>query len=255
MDLFSRASELKSQGKSFVMVTMTSVRGSAPQDPGAKALVTTNGLEAGTVGGGKVEARAIELAQEILQSVEQSPPQTITWNLQKDIGMTCGGEVTFLFEHFHATNWPIVIFGAGHVSQALTRTLLNLNCQVTCLDPREEWTSRLPEGINILTVENPADEVKNFPKNSFFISMTKGHAFDVPILKAIYDHAPNCPYVGVIGSNVKGDRIKTELTEKGVSQEFISKMKVPLGLPIGNNDPYEIAISITAELLQIRDQI
>lgn len=255
MSLWQKANELDSKGQSFVVVTLLSVRGSAPQDVGAKMIVTNEGLYAGTVGGGKVEAAAIKEAKEILENTKQCEPKSLTWNLQKDIGMTCGGEVTYLFEHFPGTAWPIVVFGAGHVSQALTRLLSELNCQVTCIDHRPEWIEKLRDvkGVETICHESPEKLVKNYPQEAFFISMTQGHSNDVPILKAVYDHAPDTPYVGVIGSKIKGDRIKAELKEMGVSQDFLEKLYVPIGLKLGSNHPYEIAISIAAQLLQVRD--
>jgi len=251
MNLWKECSELNEKGISFVVVTMTTVRGSSPQDPGAKILVTKNGLYAGTVGGGKVEMAAIKKAQSTLDHHEKLPPELVTWNLQKDIGMSCGGEVNFLFEHFPAINWPIVVFGAGHVAQALTRVLSKLNCHVTCVDSREEWISKL-EGVKAIHHPSPKDVVKELDPKSFFICMTMGHAFDLPILVEIASHAPNCPYVGVLGSEIKGKRIKHDLQKEGVSHEFIEKLRVPVGLPIGHNHPYEIAISIAAEFLKVR---
>jgi xanthine dehydrogenase accessory factor len=85
--------------------------------------------------------------------------------------------------------------------------------------------------------------------------MTMGHSYDVPILEEIARHAPEAPYIGVIGSEIKGIKIKKELADLGVSQAFIEKLRVPIGLPIGSNHPQEIAISIAAELLQVRDKI
>lgn len=251
MSLFQICKELEEAGESFVTVTQVSSRGSAPQDPGAKIVVTSKGLVSGTVGGGKVEMAAIKKSQEIL-SGPQEEPELVTWNLQKDIGMSCGGEVTFLFEHFHQAQWPIVIYGAGHVAQAVTRLLSKLKCQVTCIDSREEWIQKL-EGVKGIQHPTPKDTVKNFNPQSFFMCMTMGHAHDVPILYEIYKHAPNCPYVGVIGSEVKGIKIKNELKELGASEDFIKKLRVPMGLPLGNNQPWEIAISIAAELIQVRD--
>jgi len=251
MKLWKECFELNEKGENFVMVTMTSARGSAPQDPGAKILVTKNGLYAGTVGGGKVEMAAIKKGQGILDSNSQLPPELVTWNLQKDIGMSCGGEVNFLFEHFIFSNWPIVIFGAGHVAQALTRILSKLNCHVTCVDSREEWIAKL-EGVNSLHHPMPRDSVNTFSPKSYFLCMTMGHAHDVPILVEIAKHAPDCPYVGVIGSDIKGLKIKKELAELGVDQAFIEKLRVPMGLSIGTNHPYEIAISIAAQLLEVR---
>lgn len=254
MSLWQKATELELNGVSFVVVTLLSVRGSAPQDVGAKMIVTKDGLYAGTVGGGKVEAAAIRESLEILKSSQQRDPLSLTWNLQKDIGMTCGGEVTYLFEHFHQSSWPVIIFGAGHVSQALTRLLSKLNCQVTCIDHRREWVEKL-EGVDAICHEAPESLVKNFPKDAYYISMTQGHSNDVPILKAVFEHAPHSPYVGVIGSKIKGDRIKAELKEAGVSSDFLEKLLVPIGLKIGSNHPYEIAISIAAQLLQVRDSL
>lgn len=254
MSLWQESADLERKGVSFVVVTLLSLRGSAPQDIGAKMLVTTDGLYAGTVGGGKVEAAAIKRAKEILESTKQSDPESVTWNLQRDIGMTCGGEVTYLFEHFNQNSWPIIIFGAGHVSQALTRLLSNLDCQVTCIDHRPEWVEKL-EGVNSICHESPETLVKDFPKDAYYISMTQGHGNDVPILKAISEHTSSAPYVGVIGSKIKGDRIKAELKEKGVNEEFLQKLIVPIGLKIGSNHPYEIAVSVVAELLQVRDNL
>lgn len=252
MNIWTACQKLTEEGKSFVMVTMTGVRGSAPQDIGAKMLVTEEGLFFGTVGGGKVEMHSIKVAKEILAS-QDIEPRTFTWNLQKDIGMSCGGEVTFVFEHHKQSAWPIVIFGAGHVAQALTRVLSKLNCSVTCVDSREEWVAKL-EGVKGIHHPTPKDVVSTFSPKSFFMSMTMGHAHDVPILLEIFKHAPDCPYVGVIGSDVKGIKIKRELKEMGVTDEFLAKLRVPMGLPIGTNQPYEMAISIAAELLQVRDQ-
>lgn len=252
MKIWELCQKLTDEGTSFVMVTMTGSRGSAPQDPGAKIIVTKEGLKFGTVGGGKVEMAAIKKAQTILDCSSQLPPEYVTWNLQKDIGMSCGGEASFLYEHYHATSWPIVVFGAGHVAQAVTRILSKLNCQVTCVDSRPEWIEKL-EGVKAIHHPNPSEVVAQFHPKSFFMSMTMGHAHDVPILAAIAKHAPDCPYVGVIGSDVKGVKIRRELRELGVSDEFINKLRVPMGLPIGTNQPYEIAISIAAEVLQVRD--
>ena len=252
MNIWNKIIELKDSNRSFVIVTQTAATGSSPQDVGAKMLVTHEGLYFGTVGGGKVEMAAIKKSQSILENKTSQRPLTLTWNLQTDIGMSCGGEVTFLFEHFPAVTWPIVIFGAGHVAQALTRILSKLDCQVTCIDSRTEWVEKLEE-VKAVHHPNPKDMVKELSPQSYFLCMTMGHAHDVPILHEIARHAPNCPYVGVIGSDIKGIKIKKELQELGVDQEFINKLRVPIGLPIGSNHPYEIAISVSAELLQVRD--
>jgi xanthine dehydrogenase accessory factor len=251
---FETTLELEQKAENFVVVTIVSGRGSIPQDPGAKAIITNNGLVFGTIGGGKVEARAMSDALLILNS-PQAQPHLVTWNLQTDIGMTCGGEMTFLFELHQQNSWPIAVFGAGHVAQALIRTLARLPCQITCIDHRAEWIEKLPNLANLrkLCLAKPEELVKDLNPKSFFIVMTQGHARDLPILKEIFKIHPHANYVGGIGSDVKAQRLKKELLDFGISNKLVEKFICPIGLPIGKNHPAEIAISICAQLLQKRD--
>ena len=67
------------------------------------------------------------------------------WNLQKDVGMTCGGVVSMFFENMlPKARWKIAVFGAGHVSQELIPLLLKLDCDVSCADPLIYWLNKLP---------------------------------------------------------------------------------------------------------------
>ena len=98
IELFAKVQELLRNGTPFVLVTLVSIRGSAPQDLGAKAIVVREGILLGTVGGGKIEAKAIRHAQEMIQQATEETKQLCTWNLQKDLGMTCGGEASMFFD-------------------------------------------------------------------------------------------------------------------------------------------------------------
>ncbi|MCB0348338.1 MAG: XdhC family protein [Bdellovibrionales bacterium] len=253
---WTAAQELNETSTTFVAVTMLSNKGHAPQDPGAKMIVTKDGLHWGTVGGGKVEARCIVEASKLLEST--SGPQVYTWNLQRDIGMTCGGEVTYLFETFIAASWPIVIFGAGHVAQAVVRILLHLDCQITCIDHRKDWLDKMPSSpkLKIVHALNPEKIVTDLFSDSYFLSMTQGHAMDLPILQNLYTHFPKAPYIGGIGSAIKAKKLTKELIEFGINKDILDhNFHCPIGLPLGTNHPYEIAISVIAELLQTRDHL
>lgn len=248
------ALELDSLQTSFITATLVNVRGGAPQDPGAKCIVTATGLYFGTVGGGKVEARVILEAQSLLEKSENIS-KLFTWNLQRDIGMSCGGEVTFLLECFGARPWRIALFGAGHVAQALTRILITLDCHIDCFDPREEWIAKLPDHprLHKHCVVEPTSVIPTLASETFFAVMTQGHATDFPILKALALTHPTPRYVGAIGSSVKSIKLKSELKAAGVDETWISCLRCPIGLEMGDNAPAEIAISISAELLKFRD--
>lgn len=258
------AGELTESATAFVVVTLIACRGHVPQDVGAKAIITAKGLHQGTVGGGKVEARAIEHARALLnkKSDETAPaalrsPEVVTWNLTTDIGMTCGGEVTFLFETHDSKRRHIALFGAGHVAQALVRTLANLDFHVTCIDSRPEWIERLPASRKLTTVvsQDLPGVVASFSEETYFVVMTQGHASDLPVLHKIFELHPEAPYIGVMGSDVKAKKMRHDLLEIGIKEPLVEKLRSPIGLPIGGNQPFEIAISVVAELLQVSSQV
>ncbi|MDA8563690.1 xanthine dehydrogenase accessory protein XdhC, partial [Mariniblastus sp.] len=247
-------SELAATSQPFVSVTMVEATGSTPQDAGSKMLVDASGRVHGTVGGGKVEHRAIEFAKEMLSDVDRSR-EIVDWNLQRDIGMTCGGLVKLFFEVYNRDDWHIVIFGAGHVAQALVAVLLTLNCRVTCFDPRQEWIDRMPDHDRLtkVCVDDLSAEATKLKPSDFVICMTMGHSTDRPILSKIFREQIEPAYLGVIGSKSKRGALVRELKEDGVSPEAAQDFLCPIGLPIGSNQPAEIAISIAAQLLKHRD--
>ena len=249
---FLKLSEI---GTPMVVVTQTGYRGSAPQDVGARMIVGLDGILFGTVGGGKVERRCLDLAAEFLQSKDPVPNQSFTWNLQRDIGMTCGGEVSMFFEiHRPQEMWNIAIFGAGHISQELTRILIKLNCELTVVDGRQEWLDKLPTSprLHKIHLTNMADVVDQLKDNTFVALMTMGHATDTPVLhRALMTR--KFPYLGVIGSDAKRNRIESELKEKGTPSKKLKEFFCPMGEEFGSNAPVEIALSIVAQMLKIRD--
>jgi xanthine dehydrogenase accessory factor len=253
---WKKSSELLRSSIPFVTVTLVDMRGSAPQIQGAKAIVTLDGIAEGTVGGGKVEAKAIAYAIELLQADDGRSCDLVTWNLQTDVGMTCGGEVKFFFEVFSCNDWKIAIFGAGHVSQALIPILLPMNCQITWLDPRSSWLAKLSDHSRLtkVCVANPHEYIQQLDERSFFVLVTQGHATDLPILAEILiNRRPS--YVGVLGSSQKAKVLQRDLKARGLADEVIQSYFCPMGLPLGNNTPAEIAVSIAAQLIQRRDEL
>jgi xanthine dehydrogenase accessory factor len=251
---FEAESELVQGGTPFVAVTVVDTLGSTPQDKGAKMLVTEAGRVFGTVGGGKVEVRAIAEAQSLLADPKAPKTRFHQWSLEKDIGMTCGGIVRVYFEAFNVTRWNIVVFGAGHVANALIGTLEKLDCRITCIDPREEWLARLPDSPK-LTKIHAADMpscVAQIPEGSFVVLMTMGHTTDKPILIEIL-RTRTFPYLGVIGSNSKAKRLRQDVIAAGLPEELTRAYFCPVGLQFGSNHPQEIAISVAAQMLQLRD--
>lgn len=258
-DYHSQVLSLLEAGLPFVAVTMLDAIGSAPQNPGARMLVTEQGLHWGTVGGGKIEMACLARARELLSEADAPTTQFVEWNLQREIGMTCGGVVRMYFELYVQQTWRIAVFGAGHVAQALVPVLSTLKCQLKCFDAREDWTRRFAPAPNlsVTALPQPKDAVAGLARDTFIVSMTMGHAHDLPILTEalrIKAEDPDAfPFIGVLGSPSKAGIIRKDLSKLGFSQELIDFVACPLGLPFGNNEPAEMAISIAGLLLQARD--
>jgi xanthine dehydrogenase accessory factor len=256
---YAQLAALESAGAPFVLVVLAEAFGSTPQDTGAKMLVTPTGVLAGTVGGGRIEAKAIATAQEMLAATgaDRARPRFASWTLKGDVGMTCGGAVKLYFEPHPAggSSWSIAIFGAGHVTQALLPVLLPLSCTISVYDSRPEWLSRVPRAANVRADcrEDLAAVVDTLPSDTFILCMTQGHQTDRPILaRALASHT--FPYLGCIGSEAKAKILRQELVASGIPVERAKQFHCPIGLEFGTNHPHEIALSIAAQLLIERDR-
>ncbi len=260
---YQRVDELLVAGESFVVATIVDTIGSVPQMTGARMIVTAEGRNFGTVGGGKVENRALEeskkLLFDLLEDGSGDKHRFFNWNLEKDIGMTCGGSVKVYLEAHNLAQWHVTIFGAGHCATALIHLLARLDCKITCIDTREEWLDRLPDSRRVrkILVANYRDGIEKVARDAFVLLLTMGHSSDSPILMEILRGYQSglkpFPYLGVIGSKAKAVRLHQDIAAAGLPAEYNDAFLCPVGLPLGNNEPEEIAVSIAAQLLQCRD--
>ena len=103
-------------------------------------------------------------------------------------------------------------------------------------------------------LSDPAESVSVVPEDSFVCLITQGFRTDLPILKELLKQSHRYPYIGMIGSDTKALRVRKALEKDGYTKGQIAELRSPIGLSIGTNHQTEIAISIIAEMLQVRDQ-
>lgn len=242
---------LVDKGTKFAHATVINAKGSTPREIGADMLILENGETKGTIGGGALEVRVIELAKDCIKSNNSA-----TYNLplnSKEIGMICGGEVDIFIEVFNPKP-NLIICGAGHVGKAIYEIAKTLNFKITVLDDREEYLNemRFPDAdevvlgkINETLINHQIDE------NSYICIVTKSHKEDFEALKAVINS--NAKYIGLMGSKKKIKEIFDELLSQGFDVEKISRVKAPIGLDIATNSPEELAISIIAEILAVKN--
>lgn len=150
----------------------------------------------------------------------------------------------------------LYIFGAGHVSAALGPLAKKVGFQVTVIDDRVEFAhpARFPEADEI--VVRPFDRLWdsiNIGPHSFVTIMTRGHLHDHLVLRQVLKKTPR--YIGMIGSRHKRKVIFEALKEEGFPEDMIKSVHTPIGLDIQAETPEEIAVSIVAELIQVRNRI
>jgi len=148
----------------------------------------------------------------------------------------------------------LYIFGAGHISTFLAPLAQSAGFGVRVLDDRAEFANpqRFPSIEKVLAVPftEAFAQVQVTPA-TYIAILTRGHAFDLQILREAL--GTGAGYIGMIGSRKKRDLIYGTLRKEGVSQERLDQVYSPIGLPIGAQTPEQIAVSIVAELIQVRN--
>jgi len=147
--------------------------------------------------------------------------------------------------------FELVVFGAGHVGQAVALIGALTGYDVTVIDDREEFASRsrLPDPRIRLVVSDYASAIGKIKvsASSAVVIVTRGHQYDEECLKSVI--RSNASYIGMIGSRRRVVSVFKQLSGEGVSEEDLQRVHAPIGLRIGAVSPQEIAVSILAELI------
>ena len=336
LDTARTALSLLDQREAFAWVTILDTLGSSPRHAGAMMLVKPDGSIAGTIGGGPLEATAIERALEVLKIggfyIERFDAA--------QLGMLCGGGGSLLIERIESTRstpreffqalvellgtgrrgWIVTlipentpgdavrrclvgadgsvagdpvcapevlqelakkggtydgilagattkthvqpvgaqgaayVFGAGHCAEKLAPVLSTLGFFITVIDDRPDFASpeRFPTADRLVVPQSFDNVVETLPidADSYLVIVTRGHDHDTSVLAQSLK--TRARYIGMIGSRKKiGDAFK-DLSDQGFSSDDLARVHAPIGLPIGAETPEEIAISIAAQLIQVR---
>jgi xanthine dehydrogenase accessory factor len=218
---------------------------------------------AGTIGGGNFEKLVIEDAIRLLESgkfnllksyrFEETGPVSRSASGETDsesTGMLCGGQGQVFFESSGAPE-KLVIFGGGHICRDLVTLARGLNFRIIVVDERTDILTQYSAPIETrLTDSEYQTNYPDLDEKSYVVIVTHGHRCDRQVLAKVAD--TNCAYIGMIGSKAKITKTYRDLEAAGVPREALSKVHAPVGLDIGAEGPYEIAVAIAAELVAVR---
>lgn len=149
----------------------------------------------------------------------------------------------------------LLLFGAGHVGQAIVRALAHLPCRVTWIDEREDmFPAQVPDNVTVEASDTPEALVADAPPGASYLVMTHSHALDQRLAEAIMARA-DVGWFGLIGSLTKRRQFEHRLRARGVDKARIDAMVCPIGLPgITNKAPAVIAASVCAQLLTVWEE-
>jgi xanthine dehydrogenase accessory factor len=259
--LFEEILALSRAGRPFAIVTVVETRRSTPRKPGSKMVVLPDGSIRGSVGGGALEAETIQEALRLLREGAGEPADheavvrrfTLRREGEDAVGMYCGGEVHVLIEAFRPAE-RLFLFGAGHVGRAIASHARDLGMPLTVVDDRREYLSpeAFPDGATLVLTDREYRRDLPLPgRCDFAVVATRCHDTDEKVLHVLLGEPPR--YLGMIASRAKAATVLAHLRRAGVPEDALARVRSPMGLPIGSHTPAEVAISVLAEIVAIRN--
>ena len=224
-----------------IRVTITDASGSTPRDAGTQMLVSETG-SIGSIGGGRLEWRAIDIAREMLAYGHTH--STHDFILGTSLQQCCGGRVTLQFDvsdgldHDPAPRgMPIYLYGLGHVGDAVMQAFQPLPVSLVTADSRLDRDADWHDPVALATAALP---------HSFHLIMTHDHGLDLRLCETLLARNDS-RYIGLIGSKSKRARFARQLRAQALDP---GQLTCPIGLPgLRGKEPAVIAASVVAEVL------
>lgn len=253
MTIMRKLAELEEKGEAGALCTIIQSKGSTPRHTGSKMLVFEDGTFTGTVGGGEVENRVLS---EAVASLKDGRSRLLHYDMvnpkEGDPGI-CGGQLDIFVEPF-LPKPTLVVIGGGHVGKAVTHLAHWLGYRVAVSDDRVELCTKEENPDADLFVPVPMAELPQHLKitpHTYVVLTTRGVVVDVPGLPPLLDTP--AAYIGIIGSRRRWLATRKALLEAGITEEKLKRVISPVGLELEAETPEEIAVSIMAQIMLLRN--
>ena len=248
-----------------VMATVITSDGRGPARPGDRLLWAEGQLVAGTVGGGSNEQQVLDACAAL---TTQKHVIEISSFLPGSLP-SCGGTLQIQLEKVdfgkpeEAAFWKkalaqnrcdnLLLMGAGHVAGEVAWLADRNRFQVTVVDSRKELMQpeHFPQRCSLLLQQSTQFFSENMPdQRDFIVIVGPDHATDLAVLEQAV--TTSARYIGVMGSKKKIASFKEILKKKDLWQAAAERIYAPIGISISSKTPAEVAVSIVAELIQVR---
>ena len=255
MDTVSQALiDVLQNNKPAALATVVKTRGTTPRNAGAKMLVYTDGTIVGTIGGGETEMQVIAAAK---NAIADGQPRYLDMKLanQGHGDPTASDDAMEIFVEPLLTAPTLVIVGAGHVGAAVAHLGKRLGFRIVVLDDLPELVTveKFPDADERIVGDIVANvrELKITPQ-TYIVLATRAHALDAQLLGALIDKL--AAYIGMLGSDRRATTALNALRQQGVDESLLARLHAPIGIEINAETPEEIAVSIMAEIISVKNK-
>ena len=252
----NKAAELLAKGEPFVTASVVRFQAPISGKPGDKAIIFSDGKMWGWIGGGCAQPVVIK---EALKALADGKPRLVRISPTAapedgivDYTMTChsGGTLDIYIEPV-LPKPHILVFGRSPVAQTLARLGKAIGYRVSVVAPganREQFPH-----VDLLRTESNLSELnlneRQITSDTFIVVLTQGEGDEEALEQAARTSAE---YVAFVASKVKAQKVAEYLREAGVPSDRVSQIHAPAGLDIHAASPEEIAVSILAEIIQLK---
>lgn len=252
-NVLREALRLSEAHEPFVLATVADHQGSVPAKKGATLLMRADETLVGTVGGADLEEKVKFLARQALRNHESGLHrfELRSW-APGGLESLCGGTVEVSIQ-FVSPRPNVLLWGGGHVAEALARQFVLLDFDHSVADDREAFVSaeRFPNARHRwkATPEELPGRIEQSGEHFSHVYLLGYSAKKDQAVAALL--LPSFPgKVGLIASRTKRELTRRGLRARGLSEAVVGRLRSPIGLPIGAESPQEIAVSIAAEVIQ-----
>ena len=247
-EILSEVIRIRAEGGRAVLASVVSRTDQRIPGPEGRMLIYKDGRTLGSLEG--IEKKVVELAGEVLS--DEKPANRNFPLPDSEV------EVEVFLEPI-VTRPTVYIFGGGHVSKHIAKVADVAGFHIVIVEDRESYANqdRFPEVEDFIVhddFENLGSVIPDIEETDMAIIVTRGHQYDKDILAWAWDKPFR--YLGMIGSRTKILATYRQLEqEMGVPRDdFVKRIRAPMGLNLGSDVPGEIAVAIVAELIQVRRQ-
>lgn len=214
----------------------------------------------------KLDDSHLETVENIIFSLENLRPMQLritNYELQicdfinenQDFRFSQTDENEFVYEESLGFKNKLFIVGGGHCALALSEIMAKMDFHISLFDDREDLnTLTKNDFVHEKKVVESYEKIGDFIESGasvYVVVMTLGYKFDEIVIRSLFDK--NFKYFGVLGSKAKMKTLLSSLAKEGFDKERLKQIRTPIGLPINSHTPEEIAVSIAAEIIAVKN--